>query len=91
VLAVLIEGAFFFVPARVGVQEGGLYTIFFALGLDPAKGFSLGLVRRLRELVWGLVGLIILGLCRHPRSSVLTQERSELVDASRGGRPPGCV
>lgn len=64
VLLVLVEGVLFFVPGRVGVQEGGLYAIFLALGLDPAQGFSLGLVRRLRELVWGLVGLTILGVYR---------------------------
>lgn len=64
VLAVLVEGVLFFVPARVGVQEGGLYAIFLVLGLDPVLGFSLGLVRRLRELTWGLAGLVVLGLLR---------------------------
>jgi hypothetical protein len=64
VLTVLVEGLFFFVPARVGVQEGGLYAVFLALGLDPARGFSLGLIRRLRELTWGLAGLAILALYR---------------------------
>ncbi|HKF43809.1 MAG TPA: lysylphosphatidylglycerol synthase domain-containing protein [Thermoanaerobaculia bacterium] len=64
VLAVLVEGALFFVPARVGVQEGGLYAIFLALGLDPVHGFTVGLVRRLREVAWGLAGFVILGLLR---------------------------
>jgi uncharacterized protein (TIRG00374 family) len=64
VLIVLVEGCFFFVPARFGVQEGGLYAIFLALGLNPASGFSLGVVRRLRELLWGLAGLAVLGLYR---------------------------
>jgi uncharacterized protein (TIRG00374 family) len=64
VLTVLVEGFFFFVPARVGVQEGGLYAIFLALGLDPARGFSLGVIRRLRELTWGLAGLAILAFYR---------------------------
>ncbi len=70
VLLVLVEGVLFFVPARVGVLEGGLYAIFLALGLDPARGFSLGLVRRLRELVWGLAGLTILGVYRRRPASV---------------------
>jgi glycosyltransferase 2 family protein len=64
VLAVLVEGVFFFVPARVGIQEGGLYAIFLALGLDPVLGFTFGLVRRLRELSWGLAGLAILAFLR---------------------------
>jgi len=61
VLAVAIEGAFFFVPAKIGTQEGGKVLIFLAAGLDPAKGFTLGLVRRLRELCWAAVGLGLLG------------------------------
>lgn len=78
VLLVLVEGVLFFVPARIGVQEGGLYAIFLALGLDPARGFSLGLVRRLRELVWGLVGLTILGVYRRRPENIaesLTEPR----------------
>lgn len=64
VLLIFVEGVFFFVPARVGIQEGGLYAIFLSLGLDPVRGFSLGLVRRLRELLWGLAGLAVLGFQR---------------------------
>ncbi|HTO88659.1 MAG TPA: flippase-like domain-containing protein [Thermoanaerobaculia bacterium] len=60
VLAVIVEGTLFFVPGRVGLQEGGLYAIFLVLGLDPARGLSLGIVRRLRELASGGCGLLIL-------------------------------
>ncbi|HSS45684.1 MAG TPA: lysylphosphatidylglycerol synthase domain-containing protein [Thermoanaerobaculia bacterium] len=87
VLAVLVEGVFFFVPARVGVQEGGLYAIFLALGLNPAKGFSLGLVRRLRELAWALAGLTILGLHRRRRPPGITEVRSELPDSEASRSP----
>jgi uncharacterized protein (TIRG00374 family) len=61
VLAVMIEGALFFVPARMGTQEGGRVLVFLALGLNPATGLALGLVRRLRELAWAAVGLALLG------------------------------
>jgi hypothetical protein len=60
-LSVAIEAILFFVPAKMGTQEGGKYVIFAALGLDPAKGFALGFVRRLRELAWAAVGLGIYG------------------------------
>jgi hypothetical protein len=62
VLMILVEGVFFFVPARAGILEGGLYAIFSVLGLDPVKGFALALVRRLRDLAWACLGLIVLGL-----------------------------
>ena len=57
-LSVLIETAFFFVPAKAGTQEGGKVAIFAALGLSAADGFALGFVRRLRELTWAMVGLV---------------------------------
>jgi uncharacterized protein (TIRG00374 family) len=61
ILAVVIEGILFFVPAKMGTQEGGRVLIFLALGLAPATGLALGFVRRLRELAWAAVGLAVLG------------------------------
>lgn len=66
-LAVIIDTVLFFVPGRLGTQEGGKYVIFQMLGLDPRTGFALGFVKRLREIVWALVGIAILGyLQRRP-------------------------
>jgi putative membrane protein len=59
-LSVAIDGMLFFVPAKVGTQEGGKVLIFTILGLDPAKGLALGSLRRIRELTWALIGLCIL-------------------------------
>jgi glycosyltransferase 2 family protein len=59
-LAVVIEGLLFFVPAKIGAQEGGKVLIFLAMGLPPAKGFALGFIRRLRELAWAVAGLAVL-------------------------------
>ena len=70
VLAVVIEGALFFVPAKIGTQEGGKVLIFLAAGLDAAKGFTLGFVRRLRELCWAAVGLALLGRRGAARAAV---------------------
>ncbi len=60
VLSVSIDGLLFFVPAKVGTQEAGKVLIFTILGLDPAKGLALGVIRRIRELTWAGVGLLIL-------------------------------
>jgi glycosyltransferase 2 family protein len=60
VLSVAIDAMLFFVPAKVGTQEGGKVLIFTILGLDPAKGLALGLLRHIRELTWALIGLLIL-------------------------------
>jgi uncharacterized protein (TIRG00374 family) len=60
-LSVVIEGILFFVPAKIGTQEGGKVLIFLAMGLDPAKGLTLGVIRRLCGLLWAGVGLVFLG------------------------------
>jgi uncharacterized protein (TIRG00374 family) len=71
-LSVAIEALFFFVPAKMGTQEGGKYLVFRALGLDPAHGIALGLIRRMRELAWAAVGLAVLGwMPREERTEVL--------------------
>jgi hypothetical protein len=59
-LSVAIDGLLFFVPAKVGTQEGGKVLIFTILGLDPAKGLALGILRHIRELTWAMIGLLIL-------------------------------
>jgi uncharacterized protein (TIRG00374 family) len=64
VLAVAIEGILFFVPARMGTLEGGRVLAFAALGLGPADGLVLGLVRRARELAWAVPGLVLLASLR---------------------------
>jgi len=63
VLSVGLDALTFFVPAKAGTQEGGKVLIFDVLGLDPTKGLTLGIVRRLRELSWSMVGLVV--LARH--------------------------
>jgi hypothetical protein len=59
--SVLIDGILFFVPAKVGTQEGGKVLLFAALGLNPARGLTVGIVRRIRELTYAGLGLVALG------------------------------
>jgi putative membrane protein len=72
VLSVAIDTTLFFVPGKVGTQEGGKVLIFSVLGLDPAKGLSVGILRRIRELSWALVGLAILSRRHLPARPVAT-------------------
>ena len=55
-----VDGLLFFVPGKVGTQEGSKVLVFTLLGLDPAKGLSLAILRRIRELAWAAVGLLVL-------------------------------
>jgi glycosyltransferase 2 family protein len=59
--SVFIDGVLFFVPAKIGTQEGGKVALFAALGLDPVRGLTVGVVRRIRELSYAGLGLLVLG------------------------------
>jgi hypothetical protein len=52
--------AFKFVPYRLGVDEIGSGAVAQVLGLGPATGVTLALVRRLRIIVLNALGLVIL-------------------------------
>ena len=46
------------VPARVGVDEGSAISAFGVVGLSPMLGLGLALTRRVRDLLWALVGIL---------------------------------
>lgn len=47
----------FAIPGALGVQEGGYVLICSALGIPPNQALALSLLRRLRELTLGVLGL----------------------------------
>jgi len=47
----------FFVPFELGTREGGLYFIMQSIGYTQGIGIFIGLVNRLRELAWILIGM----------------------------------
>jgi uncharacterized membrane protein YbhN (UPF0104 family) len=49
----------FAVPGALGIQEGGYIVICRALGLSPEIAIALSLIKRLREVVLGVPGLIL--------------------------------
>lgn len=59
VLSIAFDSLLFFVPAKAGTQEAGKVLIFGALGLDPATGLAVGILRRVRELSWAGFGLAL--------------------------------
>ena len=59
VLAVAFDSVLFFVPAKAGTQEAGKVLIFGALGLDPALGLAFGIARRVREMSWAGIGMLL--------------------------------
>ncbi|HEV2169325.1 MAG TPA: lysylphosphatidylglycerol synthase domain-containing protein [Candidatus Binatus sp.] len=63
-VGLLIERATFLIPAKLVSQEGGKALILGLLGYPPGIGFVVGFLRRLKEMVWVLFGLIALMIHR---------------------------
>jgi putative membrane protein len=49
----------FAVPGALGIQEGGYIIVCRVFGLSPEVAIGLSLIKRLREIIMGLPGLII--------------------------------
>ena len=56
-LSNLVDALAFRVPAKIGTQEAGKAAIFVGLGLPGELGFTLGVIRHVRELCWAGLGL----------------------------------
>ncbi len=48
------------VPGNLGVLEGVVSTLFYALHWNPADGVIIQIARRIRSFVWILIGLLFL-------------------------------
>ncbi|HEY0195131.1 MAG TPA: lysylphosphatidylglycerol synthase transmembrane domain-containing protein [Kofleriaceae bacterium] len=48
------------VPLGVGVNEGGYYALFKAIGEDTARGVTLPLARRVTYLMYAAIGLVLM-------------------------------
>ncbi len=56
----LIKGLGFFIPGSLGVHEGGGILIFRILGMEGGAGLTLMVIKRIREIVFNLIGLLII-------------------------------
>ncbi|MEK7234404.1 MAG: lysylphosphatidylglycerol synthase domain-containing protein [Elusimicrobiota bacterium] len=63
-LSNIVDCFAFMVPAKIGTQEAGKTVIFKGLGLAAEVGFTVGLIRHSREMLWAGVGLGLYALRR---------------------------
>ena len=66
-LAMVLNNMFLFVPGRAGTAESIRAGVFVLLGLPASTGVAYGLVRRARELLWVMPGLVF--LARRPAAT----------------------
>lgn len=53
-----VRSAGFFIPGALGVQEGGYVLICALFGIPPDRAIALVLLRRLRDIIIGVPGII---------------------------------
>jgi len=80
-VGLLIERATFLIPAKLVSQEGGKALILAMLGYPAGVGFALGFLRRIKEMVWVLLGLVSLALHR----VIVDGARESALSAARPG------
>lgn len=56
----LFMNLFFFIPLNLGVREGSLFLIMDILKFSSGIGIYIGLVNRIREFFWILIGLLLI-------------------------------
>jgi hypothetical protein len=49
-----------FLPLQLGVQEGGFMLSITALGLSAATGLFVSIICRVREIIWIIIGLVLM-------------------------------
>lgn len=68
-LAPIVNMTFTFIPGALGVLEGVYSGALYLLGLDPALGLTIQLVKRIRSIVWIALGLLIMTLSKTSQTS----------------------
>ncbi|MGE8425473.1 MAG: UPF0104 family protein, partial [Sphingobacterium siyangense] len=53
----LFANLVFFFPMQLGTREGGLAMAVMSIGLPAKVGIFMGVVTRIREIVWIMIGL----------------------------------
>ncbi|HEV8583385.1 MAG TPA: lysylphosphatidylglycerol synthase domain-containing protein [Methylomirabilota bacterium] len=89
-----VRFASFMVPASLGAFEGANAAAFGALGFGAGAGLAFSFVRRARQTVWIVVGLLVLAAmrwreARDPRPSAPSEPRSR--PAGRAAAAPDDV
>ncbi len=58
-LILAVRASAFFVPGALGIQEGAFVLLGAVIGLSPEVALALSLIKRFRELVIGVPGLLV--------------------------------
>jgi len=73
-LSPIINTAFTFIPGALGVMEGAYSGALYLLGLNPALGLTIQLVKRIRASFWMGMGLVFISLFRGHQTSSYSRD-----------------
>jgi Uncharacterised protein family (UPF0104). len=57
----LFANVLFFFPMQLGTREGGLMLALKGVGMAAEAGIFIGIVTRIREIIWIFIGLLFMG------------------------------
>lgn len=60
----LISNLFFFMPMQMGAREGGFVIVYGILSIPLAYGVFVSICKRIRELFWTLIGVVLIKINR---------------------------
>lgn len=75
----LFANLIFFFPMQLGTREGGLALALKSVGMPGAAGIFIGIIMRIRELVWIIIGL---SLMKVAKTTIGTSGRTEEIETN---------
>ena len=73
----LFANIIFFFPMQLGTREGGLAMALQSVGLPAAAGIFIGVVMRIREIFWILIGLALMNKKGGNMNNVVEEQNVE--------------
>lgn len=70
----LFANLIFFFPMQLGTREGGLVLALKSVGMPATAGIFIGIIMRIREFVWILIGLSLMKLSKKSTNDNITIE-----------------
>ena len=58
-IAQMVRAGTFLIPASIGAQEGAFMLVYTAMTGSPALGIAVAMIRRFREILWLLWGVLV--------------------------------
>ena len=83
----VVTVAFKFVPFRIGVDEALSGALAAVLAIDPAAGVALAVVRKIRNLFWSGVGLMV--IAAHPARAHAALQVEKVEEVSKNWKVEG--